>query len=647
MRKLAMLSLGVLLLALPACLPAAAQNPSPAWTNGSIDLTPWRTQAGDNLAWSQPTFDDSRWPIITLNSANNGTGWRWYRLQTTLPDSATPLALLITSGNGTFEVYFNGQRLPGSELDSALFVTYPRSRTVPLPAAAGEEPHPGRMAVIALRTFVPPTSMFLADRGSLRVALGTLPAIENAHHAEQSAQFDSVLLGLGVDLLLLFGGIPVLILFWYQPDHREYLWLGCYLILCALGNSTYACSSATGIAPFSTNWFISTPSNYLETLCQIELTFSFVGRRVTRAWRIYEALVLLWPLLFVFPAWFGFLSRALFDIVEVFLLVPAALILPVLLLLWYRRGNREAGWLILPSIFPLLTTSVADIGIIGDYFGLHRLAFLANPLPIGHFAIEPFDFAALLFLLAIGIVMFIRFTRVSRDQARSAAELQAAREIQQRLVPASLPSVAGYALQAAYLPAEEVGGDFFQVLEQANGATLIVIGDVSGKGLKAAMTGTLAIGALRSLAGEQLAPAQLLTRLNRQIQTAQDSGFVTCVAAQLRPDGTCTVANAGHLPPYLNGQEIAVHPTLPLGLDTSVTYPETTLALRPRDTLTVLSDGVVEARNTSGELYGFDRTAAISTRTAEEIARAAQAHGQEDDITVLTLAFTPQPAISV
>jgi len=165
-----------------------------------------------------------------------------------------------------------------------------------------------------------------------------------------------------------------------------------------------------------------------------------------------------------------------------------------------------------PSIFPLLTTSVADLDIVGDYFGLHRLAVLNNPVPLGHFAIEPFDIAALLFLLAIGVVMFIRFTRVSREQARTAAELQAAREIQQRLVPASLPPVAGYKLEAVYLPAEEVGGDFYQGLEQNDGATLIVMGDVSGKGLKAAMTVTLAIGALRPLADEQMGPAELLAR---------------------------------------------------------------------------------------------------------------------------------------
>jgi phosphoserine phosphatase RsbU/P len=96
----------------------------------------------------------------------------------------------------------------------------------------------------------------------------------------------------------------------------------------------------------------------------------------------------------------------------------------------------------------------------------------------------------------------IRLTVLSREQARAAAELGAAREIQRRLVPGTLPLLAGCRLEAAYLPASEVGGDFYQVLPQADGSSLLVIGDVSGKGLKAAMTGALAIGSLRTLASE-------------------------------------------------------------------------------------------------------------------------------------------------
>jgi serine phosphatase RsbU (regulator of sigma subunit) len=244
------------------------------------------------------------------------------------------------------------------------------------------------------------------------------------------------------------------------------------------------------------------------------------------------------------------------------------------------------------------------------------------------------------FLVAIGIVMFFRFTRVSREQARSAAELEAAREIQRRLVPAILTAVDGYRIEPAYLPALEVGGDFYQVLEQDGGAHLIVVGDVSGKGLKAAMTGALAIGALRSLAGEGLGPGELLTRLNRQLAHEPDGGFITCACLRVSVNGRLVIANAGHPAPYRNGSEIDLDGDLPLGIVEEVTYKETELTLEAGQMLTLLSDGVIEARSASGELFGFERTRGISRETAGKIAATAQQFGQEDDITVLTVERT-------
>jgi serine phosphatase RsbU (regulator of sigma subunit) len=274
---------------------------------------------------------------------------------------------------------------------------------------------------------------------------------------------------------------------------------------------------------------------------------------------------------------------------------------------------------------------VADSGYFGNYERWPVLWQLEFQVP---------DLANLLFLVAIAVVLFFRFTRVSREQARTAAELDAAREIQRQLVPAKLPDVPDFRIEAAYFPAEEVGGDFYQALSQPDGATLIVIGDVSGKGLKAAMTGALTIGSLRTLAQEGLGPAELLTRLNRQIYSTQNAGFVTCLAMRIAPDRAVTLANAGHLPPYRSGKEIGLEPGLPLGIVANADYSEAMLTLGPGDTFTLLTDGVVEARNAAGELFGFERTAAISTQAAEAIAAAAREYGQEDDITVLTLNFT-------
>jgi hypothetical protein len=115
----------------------------------------------------------------------------------------------------------------------------------------------------------------------------------------------------------------------------------------------------------------------------------------------------------------------------------------------------------------------------------------------------------------------------------------------------------------------------------------------------------------------------------------------TCVAVRVDPDGRCLIANAGYLSPYRNGEEVSMESCLPLGVTSDVRYVESALSLAAGETLTFLSDGVVEARNARGELFGFERTRAIIRNSAEDIARGAQSFGQQDNITVLTLTFAP------
>jgi serine phosphatase RsbU (regulator of sigma subunit) len=97
------------------------------------------------------------------------------------------------------------------------------------------------------------------------------------------------------------------------------------------------------------------------------------------------------------------------------------------------------------------------------------------------------------------------------------------------------------------------------------------------------------------------------------------------------------LANAGHVPPYRNGEEIPLESGLPLGIVSNLEYPETTVDLAPGDRTVIVTDGVVEAQSPSGELFGFARTQAISVHPVAQIAAAAQAFGQQDDITVLSL----------
>ena len=607
---------------------AAAQVEVTEWRTGLVKLLEgWSEHDGDDLAWAQPSFDDSGWQKVELDDLGPAqTGWRWYRLHVKLERDHAHLHLLLAGGAGTYELYLNGEKARGAAI-RPFSVTRPTEQVFALPDDVTD-------LTLALRTSAPRVYTSWHLPLFLTAAVGTPEAISNDRQAMESGRLYAALPSIAINLVLMLAGLGAFGLFRNQRGNREYLWLGLYLTLLGISNLLLALVQS-GLAALPCNNLLADPLVFLFTIAQIEFSFSFAGKRPNRAWRLYEA-VLLAPLVLNALVWFGAMPSGIYLIVEGLVILPPAILLPVVLLLWYRRGNREAGWLILPSLLPLATSSLYDFGTVSIYLGWGFADFLDNPILLGSIPLQIADLGALLFLLAIAIVMFFRFTRVSREQARVAAELSAAREMQRRLVPEVLPEIEGYALEAAYFPADEVGGDFYQVME-GDASTLVVVGDVSGKGLKAAMTGTLTLGALRALAAEGLGPGAILTLLNRQLAAGSHDGFVTCLCVRFTSAGEVTAANAGHLAPYRNGEEMAVEPGLPLGLAPEETYAESGFELGDGDRLTLLSDGVVEARNGQGELFGFERTQEISGGSAGTIAEAALRYGQADDITVLTL----------
>ena len=165
----------------------------------------------------------------------------------------------------------------------------------------------------------------------------------------------------------------------------------------------------------------------------------------------------------------------------------------------------------------------------------------------------------------------------------------------------------------------------------------MVIGDVAGKGLPAAMLVSVLVGAIRGVAEYTSEPAELLANLNQRLVGRVSGAFSTALAARIFPDGTIVMANAGHLAPYLDGHEVPVPGALPLGAMAGTRY-ETVRAQLPRGSrLTFYSDGVVEATNPKGELLGFDRSQLLSLEPVSQIVDAAQKFGQNDDITVIAI----------
>ena len=153
-----------------------------------------------------------------------------------------------------------------------------------------------------------------------------------------------------------------------------------------------------------------------------------------------------------------------------------------------------------------------------------------------------------------------------------------------------------------------------------------------------AMNVFLLVGALQTLVQHTHDPGKILAAMNQRLQGRSNGGFTTCLILRVDPDGAVTLANAGHIPPYMDGREQILDYGLPLGLVKDAFYNESTLVLGSGHQLTLVTDGVPEATDpTTGELFGFERTLKISSESAEQIAAAAQSFGQEDDITVLSL----------
>ncbi|MGB7548069.1 MAG: PP2C family protein-serine/threonine phosphatase, partial [Terracidiphilus sp.] len=267
-----------------------------------------------------------------------------------------------------------------------------------------------------------------------------------------------------------------------------------------------------------------------------------------------------------------------------------------------------------------------------------------TPLPLPPFTMHLSILLHLIFLLAMLVFLILRFTRARRREVWLAGEFEAARQVQLVLLPDSRDQCPGFTVQCVYQPADQVGGDFFQQLAAGRGGLFIVIGDVSGKGLPAAMMVSVLVGVISAEAAHGTDPASLLGSLNDRMMGRAQGGFTTCLAAHITAEGRMSIANAGHLAPYLNGREIDIPGSLPLGILSGARYETTLVSLVPGDRLTFVSDGVVEARSRSGDLFGFDRTRQISREPAEVIARAAGNFGQNDDITVVTVEFSGVPS---
>jgi sigma-B regulation protein RsbU (phosphoserine phosphatase) len=253
-------------------------------------------------------------------------------------------------------------------------------------------------------------------------------------------------------------------------------------------------------------------------------------------------------------------------------------------------------------------------------------------------------------------------SRVSERRLRS--DLDTAREIQRQLLPTGAREVPGLDLAAAYLPARELGGDFYDFFPYGEGRLALALGDVSGKGTAAALYGSLAMGTVREIVVDHASePSKMLALLNQRLHGARlDSRFIAMLFATYdAPTRRLTLSNAGGPYPLLvrDGQvEVIRLEGVPLGLLPQIQYDETTVDLQPGDVVLFASDGILESVNAEHEEFGEERLTALlsaipqedsASAIAEQILNATDIHSgvgtaPHDDRTLVVLRVTEETA---
>ncbi len=584
---------------------------------------------GDNPGWSAAHLDTSDWKPYS-DYRETGDAWVfWVRCRASFDINGIEHPVMIASSDGPIQadLYVDGQ---------------PARRRGPVrPPVWIYSPSPDagqRARTFALRVvqklLVPGNS----PGGPLNLIFGDGPRLQ---------QYSYVSLGTGLSgfvptyssyLVIGAAGLFLLGLFLFDRSQKAAFWLGIYcccvcvtrinIMLADLSRGGYSLlldSVLFGLSMF-------------ESWALVRVNFALAQRRVP---------IIYW---LVFAAWvFIFVGSVLPVLLPAHMALPLSLFVQVTCFkpIWCIWGFACTApfvafwpWSGLSSRMRIVACLSAVWAVIEGWFQLQQVFFNRQSWSG---AIQNWMSLAIAALVMALFGYIFHQQRIAADErAEMRGELSAARQVQHLLIPDKILVTPGVTVSSAFLPASEVGGDFYLCRALSNGAQRVLLGDVSGKGVAAALTSALLLGAADRC--DDLRPAEVLKELNAALLHSGIQGFTTCLCADLSANGVLLIANAGQLPPYRNGEEIEIPAGLPLGVDAAVEYAESSLQLAPGDKLTFLSDGVVEARNAVGELFGFDRTRQLSSRAAQQIADAAVQFGQQDDITVLTLSLAPTPA---
>jgi sigma-B regulation protein RsbU (phosphoserine phosphatase) len=618
----------------------------------------WRFHAGDDPAWADPNFDDSGWSLLKSDRGWYTQGYKgysgigWYRFRVILPASIQQSSILLPPIYSSDEIFADG-KLVGSNGKMPPHPSVGESgddnNVYAIPARADASSRTPRRVTIAIRVWLWPVAARFkggGPEGDSPGLVGEATQLKAQHDLLVADDYWLATSYLIIALLQTFAAFGSFCLFLLRRREFEYLWFSLYISSLAVTSDYFVFSIAHTLnGGLVTNILLGLP-HVAGNLFYLAFFLQLLQPR--RGWLLRLAIICnfialpvqwqdAWNPTFV---WFGasLTSEDLLDF-------PTILwILIVLFTSAFRRfqpqsQRTDARLLLLPVLIQMGVDLHEKSRMLSWIFNLKLHFFdLNTPFTTDPFPISLLNLSQASLLVGIFAILILRFTRTRAEQERYATEVEGARNVQQFLIPDDLPKILGLTIESDYRPAREVGGDFFQIIpDPADGSALIFVGDVAGKGMQAGMLATLLVGAMRTAATFTRDPAVILSTLNNRLH---GKGNATCLALRIEPDGAATLVNAGHLPPYLNGIDLPMEGALPLGTIPDLDFPIFHFQIGPGDTLTLISDGILEAQKPDGELFGFDRITqhlAAST-TASSLATAAQDFGQEDDITVLTIA---------
>ena len=636
--------------------PASAQSIDPhhfevSGLGTTVDIaSTWLLQQGDDPSYADTNLDDSRWLVVESDKPLKSYGLRdidfvWYRLHVHIPMYRDKLGLSLNNFGGSYDIFVNGTHIGSSG-------NFP----------AGGDQTSGEYAIRSyelpdsLRCDLgKPCDLLIAFRASLGRSSrrGTVPAgfrdgsllLGNPKQLAEDASFTYMRVfgsrGISVLLQCLLLMLACSFAVTLRSQH-EYLAIVVYAACLLVGNAT------TLNLFFSRNpdsmW--SLLGNQLDialaAIAMLEFTRIVLNLSRTRLLIAYEFLIVVWLVAIpVVRTNFWGISHANLRAVLFYslgaVLLPYHIGLPfVALWRWRKTGSRDAL---------LLAGQLLIQGFYATFFLIDSLLFYTlhitktshgNAILIYDFVIGKYEVSDFTAVITLMFFIVMRTLRTARARAAVDAEIQAARTVQQVLLRSISQSTPGFCVESVYHPASEVGGDFFLISPDLDGSLIAIVGDVSGKGLMAAMRVSMILGVLRR--EDSRDPATVLHRLNEALLNQGQMGFTTACCVRIEHSGEYNIANAGHIAPYIGGAELLTAPSLPLGLAGEQDY-EMTRGMLGIGKMVLMSDGVVEARTAKGELYGFDRLAPLSLKSAAEIADTALEFGQEDDITVLTIAL--------